>query len=279
MVRTRSVTKKTTRTPAKKKSTKTEELGDEDKKTKGSIERCKNWIQQQKKEKLKYQPDEINSEDSEDETPEMRLETISVGKFNRLINLIYKITTILNTNKLKWKFFFLPFQRNRPMTKRPKQKSVLAVSGNVVIAFSIHMNCFESTLPLIWSASVRMKSNCTCAIGICAISKLMIHWYWEGITAFTSIWPNWKRTVNNCCRRNCCQRVWMIRGVGILYLIPVTSMCACGTVARIHLIWLRIILSMLGFIVCTRWKLINRAIGIKWSSVNGMWWKIRIKCR
>lgn len=79
MVRTRSVTKKTTRTPVKKKVIKSEDLGDDSKPTKSTTDRCKNWILQQKKEKLKYQPDEINSEASDDETPEMRMETISVG--------------------------------------------------------------------------------------------------------------------------------------------------------------------------------------------------------
>lgn len=78
MVKTRSITKKSTRTPAKKKSAKSA-IVPESASTKSSTERCQNWIQQQKKEKLRYQPDELNSEGSDDETPEMRLDAISVS--------------------------------------------------------------------------------------------------------------------------------------------------------------------------------------------------------
>lgn len=169
---------------------------------------------------------------------------------------------------------FLVFsQRNHPITKQPLLKSVLAVSGNDVIAFSTHTSYSKSTHLLIWTLLFRMKSSYTCATGIYATLKSMIHWYWIDISAFTFIWPNWKRSANNCWRRNCCPLVWMIRDAETSYRTPVANMCACGIVASTRLRWLRIILSTLGFIVCTRWRLIRRAIGIKRCSVNGMWWQ------
>lgn len=81
MVKTRLNTRKSARGAAKpKKSVKVQETGDANQSTKSAIERCKNWIQQQKKEKLQYEPDEINSEESDDEARQMRLETIPVKK-------------------------------------------------------------------------------------------------------------------------------------------------------------------------------------------------------
>lgn len=89
MVKTRLNTRKSARGAAKpKKSAKEQEIGDANQTSKSAIERCKNWIQQQKKEKLLYEPDEINSEDSDDEAQQMRLETIPVKKnFIELISV------------------------------------------------------------------------------------------------------------------------------------------------------------------------------------------------
>lgn len=97
MVKTRLNTRKSARAAAKpKKSIKAQETGDANQ-SKSAIERCKNWIQQQKKEKLQYEPDEINSEDSDDEARQMRLETIPVWKnFIELISLATDFTYLFD---------------------------------------------------------------------------------------------------------------------------------------------------------------------------------------
>lgn len=77
MVKTRFASKKTSRAISSKRLTKEDVLGKASKSTK-NLDRCKIWIQQQKKEKLKYQPDELNSDNSDDESPNIRLESITV---------------------------------------------------------------------------------------------------------------------------------------------------------------------------------------------------------
>lgn len=49
------------------------------KKSKNNLDRCKNWIQQQKKEKLKVQLDDLDSNESDEEARDINLATISVG--------------------------------------------------------------------------------------------------------------------------------------------------------------------------------------------------------
>lgn len=48
-------------------------------KLKNNLERCKDWIQQQKKEKLKVQVDDIDSNESDEETRDINLAAISVS--------------------------------------------------------------------------------------------------------------------------------------------------------------------------------------------------------
>lgn len=48
-------------------------------KSKNNLERCKDWIQQQKKEKLKVQIDDIDSNESDEETRDINLAAISVS--------------------------------------------------------------------------------------------------------------------------------------------------------------------------------------------------------
>lgn len=47
-------------------------------KTQFNLDRCKNWIQQQKKEKLKVQPDDLESNESDEEARDINLAAISV---------------------------------------------------------------------------------------------------------------------------------------------------------------------------------------------------------
>lgn len=77
MVQTRRGTQKSvSKTPIK---TIAKENGVRKKKTqKNHNDRCKIWIQQQKKEKLKFQPDDLDSNESDEETREINLSNISV---------------------------------------------------------------------------------------------------------------------------------------------------------------------------------------------------------
>lgn len=77
MVQTRRGTQKSvSKTPIK---TIAKENGVRKKKTqKSHNDRCTIWIQQQKKEKLKFQPDDLDSNESDEETREINLSNISV---------------------------------------------------------------------------------------------------------------------------------------------------------------------------------------------------------
>lgn len=48
------------------------------KKLQNNLDRCKNWIQQQKKEKLKVQPEDLDSNESDEEQRDLNLAAISV---------------------------------------------------------------------------------------------------------------------------------------------------------------------------------------------------------
>lgn len=80
MVQTRRSNRKpkkpifTTPIKAKKKD---DALGKK-KKLKNNLDRCKNWILQQKKEKLKVQLDDIGSDESDEEVRDINLAPISV---------------------------------------------------------------------------------------------------------------------------------------------------------------------------------------------------------
>lgn len=79
MVKTRLSTKKPSRSlpPENEKKLRSENGVQNEKKNSKNFDRCKNWIQQQKKEKLKLQLEELNSDDS-DEERQMRLDAVSV---------------------------------------------------------------------------------------------------------------------------------------------------------------------------------------------------------
>lgn len=83
MVQTRLSTKLSHSTPAKKLRKTTPYKGKKVSKN-FDFERCKSWIQQQKKEKPKCLPDEINSDDDgddeEEERQQSRMDNISVIK-------------------------------------------------------------------------------------------------------------------------------------------------------------------------------------------------------
>lgn len=79
MVQTRRSTKK----PIAKVNIKTKKIAPEKKvgkrkKVQNNLDRCKNWIQQQKKEKLKVQPEELNSTELDDEERNPDLDAVSV---------------------------------------------------------------------------------------------------------------------------------------------------------------------------------------------------------
>lgn len=77
MVQTRRSTQKTVnKTPIK--LTVKENRARTKKKSQFNLDRCKNWIQQQKKEKLKIQPDELESNESDEEARNLNLATITV---------------------------------------------------------------------------------------------------------------------------------------------------------------------------------------------------------
>lgn len=78
MVQTRRRTQQTTtKSPIKAIAKESCTIGKK-KTQKNNNDRCKLWVQQQKKEKLKFQPDELDSNDSDDETREINLANISV---------------------------------------------------------------------------------------------------------------------------------------------------------------------------------------------------------
>lgn len=74
MVQTRRSTQKT---PIKSIAKENSGIGKK-KIQKNNNDRCKIWIQQQKKEKLKIQPDDLDSDESDEETREINLANISV---------------------------------------------------------------------------------------------------------------------------------------------------------------------------------------------------------
>lgn len=78
MVKTRLSTKKPSRSSSSEnKKLRSENSVQNEKKNSKNMDRCKNWIQQQKKEKLKFQLEELNSDDS-DEERQIRLDSVSV---------------------------------------------------------------------------------------------------------------------------------------------------------------------------------------------------------
>lgn len=90
MVKTRLSTKKPVRTTPLKKLHK-DNVIIKSKKNAENVDRCQNWIQQQRKEKPKYQADELNSdEDDDEENQQMRLDTISVRNFIFFVRLTIK---------------------------------------------------------------------------------------------------------------------------------------------------------------------------------------------
>lgn len=77
MVQTRRSTKKPTSQTPVKTITRKNNVGKR-KKLQNNLDRCKNWIQQQKKEKLKIQPEELDSNESDEEQRDPNLTAISV---------------------------------------------------------------------------------------------------------------------------------------------------------------------------------------------------------
>lgn len=80
MVQTRRSTQKPIKTEFESpvKTITKENAAGKQKKIKNNLDRCKNWIQQQKKEKLKVQLDDLDSNDSDEETRDINLPAISV---------------------------------------------------------------------------------------------------------------------------------------------------------------------------------------------------------
>lgn len=78
MVKTRLSKKKPSRSlPPENKKLRSKNAVQNEKNNSKNVDRCKNWIQQQKKETLKFQLEELNSDDS-DEERQMRLDSASV---------------------------------------------------------------------------------------------------------------------------------------------------------------------------------------------------------
>lgn len=90
MVQTRRSTQKAISKTPEKKIIKETSIGRR-KKLKTNLERCKNWIQQQKKEKLKVQLDELDSNESDEEARDINLGAISVRNSENLIFYQYFI--------------------------------------------------------------------------------------------------------------------------------------------------------------------------------------------
>lgn len=85
MVQTRRSTQKPVgKTPIKTIAKDNNSIGKK-KKQKSSNDRCKLWVQQQKKEKLKFQPDDLDSNESDDEAREINLLSIPVRLYDILI--------------------------------------------------------------------------------------------------------------------------------------------------------------------------------------------------
>lgn len=81
MVQTRRSTQKPIKADLKspiKTITKEKNCGNKRNKLKNNLDRCKNWIQQQKKEKLKVQLDDLDSNESDEEARDINLAAISV---------------------------------------------------------------------------------------------------------------------------------------------------------------------------------------------------------
>lgn len=83
MVQTRRSTQKSVDKTPIKLTLKENKVGKK-KKSQINLDRCKNWIQQQKKEKLKFQPDELESNESDEETRNLNLASIPVNFFDFL---------------------------------------------------------------------------------------------------------------------------------------------------------------------------------------------------
>lgn len=81
MVKTRLSTKKNVRTSPVKKLRK-DNVVKKEKKNIENFDRCKRWIQQQKKEKPKCQPDELNSDESDEERQQNRLDTVIIAQIS-----------------------------------------------------------------------------------------------------------------------------------------------------------------------------------------------------
>lgn len=72
MVQTRRGIQKPDRKTPVKKMVKRDKLGQK-KKIKENLERCNDWIQQQKKEKLKFQPEVLDLDESDEEARDINL--------------------------------------------------------------------------------------------------------------------------------------------------------------------------------------------------------------
>lgn len=79
MVQTRRSAKKPVKIPLIQTTIKENRVG-KWKNTQNNLDRCKIWVQQQKKEKKeKVQPDDLNSNESDDEVRDLNLASISVS--------------------------------------------------------------------------------------------------------------------------------------------------------------------------------------------------------
>ncbi|XP_055327012.1 histone H4 transcription factor [Sitodiplosis mosellana] len=81
MVRTRRSTQKSAIQTPIKTITKEKNVGKRSK-LQNNLDRCKNWIQQQKKEKLKIEPDDLDSNESDEEQRDLNLAAISGASEN-----------------------------------------------------------------------------------------------------------------------------------------------------------------------------------------------------
>lgn len=76
-------TRRSTKKPIAKLNIKTKKIAPEKnvgkrKKVQNNLDRLKNWIQQQKKEKLKVQPEDLNSTELDDEERNPDLDAVAV---------------------------------------------------------------------------------------------------------------------------------------------------------------------------------------------------------
>lgn len=172
MVKTRLSTKKPSRSsPLENKKLRSENGVQNEKKNSKNMDRCKNWIQQQKKEKLKFQLEELNSDDSDDER-QIRLDSISVNwiQWNLPTYTYLQVASIpglqfINNNVNIVRFYYY----RKKSTKTKWSQCTSDVNGNVVIrCLKVILN-YNSMYLVTWMLPEWMVMVNWNVIGICVV--------------------------------------------------------------------------------------------------------------